>query len=135
MPKLTESELLDPNLSNDSIREIFYRGEWNELKHLRKNPKMRDVHEEVWTEISVDYQINYKPWIPILIIFGVMLLNLWLKIYPQLFSALLSFFCIFYISYIIPFINEIRESARIRYLDRILTGTPYQKIEENQENS
>jgi len=127
---LTEKELIDPTILDKTISEVFYRGLWVELKHLRNNPKMKEVDPKIWMLISKDFELNLKPWYPIFAVFSIMAINLIFSFFPQFISFICAILSLGYIYFIIPFINHLRESERVKYLNKILENTPYIRLEE-----
>lgn len=123
---LTEKELLDKELSDQKISEVFYRGNWDELKYLKHNEKFKDS-EDVWVEVSKDYEFYLKPWYPVVVFLFLMVTNLLFNLYDQFYSLLMAIVGLIYVSKIIPILNNLKENNRIKYLDKILENTPYNK--------
>lgn len=124
---LTPNALMDPQLSDKEISAVFYRGRHEELKHLRHNPKLVGHDERVWDYVTKDAEVFATPWYPIGVMFIIMSLNLAFHVYQQFYSLILALFGLLYITYGIPALNELKEYERVKYLDKILLGSPYDK--------
>lgn len=124
---MTESELKDPNLSDEQISGVFYRGLWEELRHLKHNPKLKGHDEDVWTYVAKDYVFFLAPWYPIFFIIAVMIINLKFNFYEPFYSLIFAAVGLFYVSKVIPLLNNIKESNRIKFIDKILEKSPFHR--------
>lgn len=120
-------DLLDSEISDEKVSEILYQGSWEKIKVLKENPKFHGYDKEVWKDMAKDYEFNWAPWKPVLIVLSIMFLNLFLRLYQQSISALFAAIGIAYISYVIPLINRSNEARRISRVDLLLDGSPFHR--------
>lgn len=128
VPSLSRERLVSADLSDEEISQVFYRGRWEELQHLKYNPKLADADPSAWDYVSSDKEeLFLTPWYPVVVALLIMALNLMLKIYEQFYSVVIAFFALLYISVVVPKLNQLKEKNRILFIDKILMGSPFDK--------
>jgi hypothetical protein len=122
---LTETQLLDPNLSDEEISKVFYRGEWAELEILKRNAKFKGYKEEIWPELSKNAEFFAIPWYPLIISLLILAVNLSFNLFDGSVSIFVVVLSLLYIYYASPLLARLKEKNRIKLLDGVLLDSPY----------
>lgn len=126
-PLLTETELLDPNISNKTVSEVLYRGMWEEISILKNNVIFKGYNEEMWPYTAKNYEFFATPWYPLVLSFVILFSTLFFEVADGSISLGVAVLSIIYITYGIPKLNQRKENNRIKWLDELLLDSPYHR--------